>query len=79
MASSEIKQYQINYMSNREQFSKMLSIPVFAAEYQHSDGDHLFTNHNKECHDANAPKQGYQMKQRLLGVFLPKKIWQHSD
>lgn len=63
MASSGIKQYQINYMSNMEQFSKMLSIPLFVREYQHSDGDNLFTDHNKECHDANAPKQGCQMKQ----------------
>jgi len=50
-------------MSNMEQFSKMLSIPLFVREYQHSDGDNLFTDHNKECHDANAPKQGCQMKQ----------------
>lgn len=57
----------------------MPSIPLFAMEYQHSDSDHLFTDHNKECHDANAAKQGCQMKQRFLGVFLPKKIRQHSD
>jgi hypothetical protein len=66
-------------MSNREQFSKMLSIRSFETDYQHSVSDQLFTNHNKECHDANAPKQGYQLKQRFLWVLLPKKIWQHGD
>jgi hypothetical protein len=57
MVYSEIKQYQINCMSNEEQDSEML----FDMEYQHSDSDHLFTDPNKKCHDADAPKQGEHM------------------
>lgn len=56
MASTQVKQYHIDYKSNGKQTRKLLSVPLFKMEHQLNDYDHLFTNHNKSCHDANSCK-----------------------
>lgn len=56
MASTEVKQYHIDYMSNGKQTSNLLSVFLFKMEHQLNDYDHLFTDHNKSCHDTNSCK-----------------------